>query len=102
MLAQAVQLYDENFGYCVSIVFFAACVKLLQLLKFSRRMAMLIQTLRHSRIALTNFTMMFLITYTAFCWCVASRPADNSLLHLFTVCSICCWAKVWPTIRVCC
>jgi len=64
---QTVQMYDENFGYCVAIVFYAACVKLLQLLKFSRRLAMLIQTLNHSRPALINFTMMFLITYTAFC-----------------------------------
>ena len=64
---QKAALFEEMFGYAIAVTLFLACVKLLQLLKFNPRLALIIETIDRSKRELVAFSVIFACVYTAFC-----------------------------------
>jgi len=60
-------MYEENFNIALALILFLAMVKLLQLLKFNRRLSMIMETIGSAQKEVIGFTVIFLIVYSAFC-----------------------------------
>ncbi|KAK7506559.1 hypothetical protein BaRGS_00002034, partial [Batillaria attramentaria] len=63
---QSIALYDETYGYIMSVVVFMATIQFLKLLQFNRKMSMLGDTVKLATKDLKVFSIAFLLYFTAF------------------------------------
>ena len=60
-------MFEEYFGYFQAMCLFLANMKVLQLLRFNQRLALILDTISASMNEIIGFAAIFAITYTAFC-----------------------------------
>ncbi|XP_055955042.1 uncharacterized protein LOC126809611 [Patella vulgata] len=82
---QSVALYDETYGYMMSVVVFLATIQFLKLLQFNQRMSMLGDTIKLATKDLKVFSIAFLIyfftfTFTAYLLFGQAMVSYNSLI----------------------
>ena len=69
---QRVSEINFYFDTCQALVLFLATTKLIQSLKFNRRLAYIITSLNASKTELVGFSIYFALVYTAFCRLILS------------------------------